>query len=218
MHRPLALLAALALTASVPAQESCGTFVSTPVPEDPGWWEAELEDVTVLPDGTAWASGHYKIWNYPSPIETFTLAMFWDGEAWSHVPTPSPSPYPGGTKAYLHAVAALAADDVWAAGDRYGDAGGLSVGAWIMVQHWDGSSWEVVAVPEPPGGAGINFSGTRIEDIAAIAEDDVWFGGQWGEPNDVGSVTWRPLAMHWDGSDMTVHPTPTYGTRSCSSS
>ena len=77
--------------------------------------------------------------------------MFWDGSEWERVPTPSPSPYPGGTKAYLHAIGAVGPDDVWAAGDRYGDAGGLSVGAWIMVQHWDGSSWQVVPTPAPPG-------------------------------------------------------------------
>lgn len=199
----LVLLASPAL-----AQVPCGSFTSTPVPVDPGWWEAELEDVTTLPDGSAWASGHYKTYEPYQPIETFTLAMFWDGQGWNQVPTPSPSAYPGGTKAYLHAVGAVAPDDVWAAGERHGDAGGLSVGAWIMVQHWDGSSWELVPVPEPPGGVSINFSGTRVEDIVALAEDDVWFGGQWGEPNDVGSVTWRPLAMHWDGSELEIFPTP----------
>jgi hypothetical protein len=54
----------------------------------------------------------------------------------------------------------------------------------------------------------INFSGPRIYDVVAFASDDVWFGGLWGEPNAVGSVTWRPLAMHWDGSDLSVHDTP----------
>ena len=54
-----------------------------------------------------------------------------------------------------------------------------------------------------------NFSGTRVYDIAALAPDDVWFAGQWGEPNEISTVTWRPLAMHWDGSNLTVHPTPT---------
>jgi hypothetical protein len=54
----------------------------------------------------------------------------------------------------------------------------------------------------------INYSGTRVEDIVALAADDVWFGGQWGEPNAQASVTWRPLAMHWDGSNLTVFDTP----------
>lgn len=206
--RLAALLALPLLAAHLAAQQACGTFVSTPVPEGPDWWEAEFHDVTTLPDGTAWASGEWKRMLSLSQIETFTLAMHWDGEAWTQVPTPSPSPYPGGTEAMLHAVGAVAPDDVWAAGEARGDAGGLSVGAWILVEHWDGSSWEVVPSPPPPGGVSINFSGTRVYDIVALAADDVWFGGLWGEPNAQASVTWRPLAMHWDGSDLQVHATP----------
>jgi hypothetical protein len=178
------------------------------VPTDPAWWSAELFDVTTLPDGTAWACGQFQTYDGFSSIETFTLAEFWDGQQWTHVPTPSPSAYPGGTQAILSGIDAVAPDDVWAGGERRGDAGGLSVGAWIMVQHWDGSSWELVDVPEPPGGVSINFSGPRIHDVLALAEDDVWFGGQWGEPNAHGSVTWRPLAMHWDGSGMEIFDTP----------
>lgn len=203
-----ALVGVLVAASSALAQSPCGDFVPTAVPFDPSWWTAEFEDVTTLPDGTAWATGHYDVHDPFQPIETFTLAMHWDGQAWAQVPTPSPSPYPGGTKAYLHAVGAVAPDDVWAAGERHGDAGGLSVGAWIMVQHWDGSSWQLVPVPPPTGGVSINYSGTRVHDIAAIAHDDVWFGGQWGEPNAQASVTWRPLAMHWDGSKLEVYPTP----------
>jgi hypothetical protein len=210
MHKHiLPTLAGLALAASAAlGQTPCGAFVSTPVPMDSAWWEAEFEDVTTLPDGTAWATGHYKTLAPGYQIETFTLAFFWDGQQWQHVPTPSPSPYPGGTEAYLHAVGAVAPDDVWAAGERRGDAGGLSVGAWIMVQHWDGSAWNLEPVPAPPGGVSINFSGTRVEDIVALAADDVWFGGQWGEPNAAGSVTWRPLAMHWNGSSLQIFDTP----------
>lgn len=209
MQTRLLTTLALALVAQLaPAQTPCGDFVSTPVPTDPGWWSAELFDVTTLPDGTAWACGQFQTYDGFSSIETFTLAEFWDGQQWTHVPTPSPSPYPGGTQAILSGIDALTPDDVWAGGEARGDAGGLSVGSWIMVQHWDGSSWELVDVPGPPGGVSINFSGPRIHDVLALAEDDVWFGGQWGEPNAQGSVTWRPLAMHWDGSGMEIFDTP----------
>ncbi len=208
----MTLLRALSLAAlaagAVSAQTPCGTWTVTPTPFDPSWWEAELADVSALGPDEAWAVGHYSTFSPTFDIETFTLAMRWDGTQWTVVPTPSPAPYPGGTKAYLDAVGMITPNDVWAAGDAVGDAGGLSVGSWVMVQHWDGSSWSIVPPPAPPGGVSINFSGTRVHDIAAIASDDVWFGGQWGEPNAVGSVTWRPLAMHWDGSGLTVYPTP----------
>ena len=160
-----------------------------------------------LPDGTAWAVG-YAQRPTPGSFEHVTLAMHFDGTQWTHTPTPYVAAWDGGANDFLHAVEALAPDDVWAAGERHGDAGGLSVGAWLHVLHWDGSSGSEVPVPEPPGGAGINFSGTRVYDIAAFAPDDIWFGGAWAHPNALSSVTRRPLAMHWDGSDMTVYDTP----------
>jgi hypothetical protein len=202
----LPLLATALLSGALLAQQP--DWQVTPVPVDPGWWTAQLHDVTASGPDDVWAVGQYKTLGPQFQIETFTLAMHWDGATWTRVPTPSPAPWPGGTKAALHSVAALAPDDAWAGGERVGDAGGASIGPWLHVQHWDGSAWEVVPVPEPPGGVSINFSGTRVLDVVAFAPDDVWFGGQWGEPNAVGSVTWRPLALRWDGSDLELLPTP----------
>ncbi|HZL98703.1 MAG TPA: hypothetical protein VFD43_00495 [Planctomycetota bacterium] len=204
--RLLPLLALALLAAPSPAQQP--DWQVTAVPVDPGWWTAEFTDVSASGPDDVWAVGHFKTLGPQFQIETFTLAMHWDGAGWTQVPTPSPAPWPGGTKAYLNSVAALAPDDAWAGGERVGDAGGESIGPWIHVQHWDGDSWQVVPVPEPPGGVSINFSGTRVLDVVAFAPDEVWFGGQWAEPNELGSVTWRPLAMLWNGSDLELLPTP----------
>ena len=203
----LALAALLLSAAPAAAQSPCGDWNEIPVPMNPSWSRADFEDVSVLPSGEAWAVG-YARQPIPGGSEDVTLAMRYADGQWTHTPTPYTAPYPGGANDSLHAVAAFASDDVWAAGERYGDAGGMSVGSWILVLHWDGVVWSEVAVPAPPRGTGINFSGTRVHDIVAFAPDDIWFGGQWGEPNSMGSVTWRPLAMHWDGNDMTVHDTP----------
>lgn len=191
------------------ASAQCGEFQVTPVPVGTDWQRSFLFDVSALSADDAWAVGFYDLPDGPFGSDTFSLAMHWDGTSWTQVPTQNPTPYPGGTQVYLRGVAAIAPDDVWAGGERNGDAGGLSVGAWIHVQHWDGSTWEEVAVPEPPGGSGINFAGTRIYEVIGFASDDVWFGGAWAHPNQLSSVTWRPLAMHWDGSSMTIYDTPT---------
>lgn len=204
----LTLAAAAGVAAPSIAQSSCGEWTVLSVPVDPDWNRALFEGVAVLPTGEAWAVGYAERPSPPNGPENVTLAMRYADGQWEHTPTPYVAPYPGGADDALHAVAALAPDDVWAAGERYGDAGGLSVGAWIHVLHWNGSAWSEAPTPEPPRGSGINFSGTRVFDVAALAADDVWFSGLWGEPNDQASVTWRPLAMHWDGSDFTVHPTP----------
>lgn len=204
----LATLTLPPLAPGAAAQSPCGAWTEIPVPMDPSWSRADLEDVSVLPSGEAWAVGYARV-PVPGGSEDVTLAMRYRDGAWTHTPTPYVAPYPGGANDTLHAVAAIASDDVWAAGMRYGNAGGLSVGSWIHVLHWDGTHWQEVSPPAPPGGVSINFSGTRVLDIVAFGPDDVWFGGQWGETNSMGSVTWRPLAMHWDGSSLTVHDTPT---------
>lgn len=178
------------------------------VPFNSAWKRAEFRDVSTAPDGTTWAVGYAQLPSPPNGPEEVTLAMRYSNGQWQHTPTPYVAPGPGLAADFLHAVDAFAPNDVWAAGERYGDAGGLSVGAWLHVLHWDGASWSEMPVPAPPGGVGINFSGTRVYDIAALAANDVWFAGLWGEPNASFAVTWRPLAMHWDGSGFTVHDTP----------
>ncbi len=198
----------LLLAGSIAAQTPCGPFEVLPVPTDPSWLRAEFEDVVALPGGQAFAVGSARRPAPPRSPETVTLAMHFDGNQWVHTPTPYTAPGPALARDYLHAVDALAPDDVWAAGERWGDAGGLSAGAWLLALHWDGSDWSQVPVPPPPGGTGINFSGPRVYDIAAIASDDVWFAGMWAEPNALATVTWRPLAMHWNGSEMSIAPTP----------
>lgn len=212
MHQPASrhpaagLLLCVLLAGFLPAQ---GTWVETPVPVDPSWRTTFLHDVTAVGPSNAWAVGHYdQLTVPPYGYETFSLAMHWDGTSWQQQPTPSPSLYTGGTNVRLYAVEAAAPDDVWAGGAARGYAGGLSVGDWIHVQRFDGSTWSVVTPPQPPGGTTVNFSGTRIRAIEAIAADDIWFGGFWGSTNALASVDWHPLAMHWDGSNLSLHPTP----------
>jgi hypothetical protein len=59
------------------------------------------------------------------------------GLAWSRVPSPNVGP----SASVLVAVAAVASNDVWAAG-HYGFSGALT-----LVEHWDGTAWSVVPSP-----------------------------------------------------------------------
>jgi hypothetical protein len=79
----------------------------------------------------------------------------WDGEQWTHVPGPTPGYYNN-----LRAVAAVAPDDVWAAGE-YWDVDGI----YAFLIRWNGSSW--TEVPAPGG----------ILDMHAFAPDDIWAVG-----------------------------------------
>jgi hypothetical protein len=118
------------------------------------------------------------------------LTLHWDGLAWSEIPAPSP----GQGTAILDAVAAVAADDVWAVG--YQSAGGAYS---TLVEHWDGLAWSIV--PSPPAQSPI----THLHDVWAISSSDVWAVG---DRLDANTVT---LALHWDGVEWSILPTPNRG-------
>jgi hypothetical protein len=64
----------------------------------------------------------------------------WDGTSWSVVPSPNPNPQGNNG---LAAVAAVAANDVWAVGHQL---------LGPFTEHWDGKGWSIVATP-----AGVSF-------------------------------------------------------------
>jgi len=167
-----------------------------------------LNEVAVVSPDDAWAVGR-KYVPVGSDWETQTYALHWDGSAWSVVPTPSPSPYPGGGWADLQTVHAVTSDDVWAAGGQRIQAPDGFVGTHLMVQHWDGSQWSLVDAPITVGGSG-NF----VDDIEVVAEDDVWFVGDWLEFPPQNAAEKRALAMHWNGSSLVVHDTPFFDNNS----
>ena len=80
------------------------------------------------------------------------------------VPTAKIDP---GCDAVLSDVAAVAADDVWAAGTLNCDGSSTA-----LVEHWDGKRWSRVDVPSP---ARASYAG--LDGITAIAPDDIWAVG-----------------------------------------
>ncbi|HEX9616889.1 MAG TPA: hypothetical protein VGA03_05695, partial [Anaerolineales bacterium] len=75
----------------------------------------------------------------------------------------------GNIDEYFHAVAAIAANDVWAVGDNG------------QTQHWNGANWSRVAAPYP--GLGGRFNG-----VAAASASDVWAVGSYTDGNQW--LTW----------------------------
>lgn len=195
-------LVLLTFAGAAAAQDPCGTWSSVPIPEPPDSTHTVVEDVEALGADLAWAVGR-KVVTIGSSLESQTVAWLWNGAAWSIVPTPSPSPYPGGGWCDLEAVEILAADDVWAAGTQRIQAPDGFVGSQILVLHWNGSQWSVVPAPVTVGGSG-NF----VDDIEAIAADDIWFVGDWLTFPPTSVALKEALAMHWDGSGFTIVPAP----------
>jgi hypothetical protein len=102
----------------------------------PSGQAAQLNGVTEIAPGDGWAVGTVSD---PSSFASRTLAYHWDGTAWTRSPTPDPA---GNAQTnQLGAVAARAANDVWAVGsDNYP--------AVSLVLHWNGSAWRQVSVPD----------------------------------------------------------------------
>ncbi|MGI8586143.1 MAG: S-layer homology domain-containing protein [Chloroflexia bacterium] len=100
------------------------------------------------------------------------------GGCWTVVSCPNVNTAPN----ELLAVAAVAANDVWAVGDGSGG---------TLIEHWDGSSWSIVPSPNV---------GSDLAGVAAVAANDVWAVG------DPGTLT-----EHWNGSIWSVVPSPNPG-------
>lgn len=153
--------------------------------------ESVLYAVDASGPNDVWAVGHSFTAN-----RLATLAMHWDGSTWTLVPSPNPGP--GDNQ--LTGVAVVAPDDVWAVGTRAGPQLGLPR---TLFEHWDGTSWSVVASPNH-GGVGVQNWLTAVN---AVTTDDAWavgyaFAG--------GSDT--TLTMHWDGTRWSIVPSPNAGT------
>jgi hypothetical protein len=112
------------------------------------------------------------------------LIRHWDGKNWSNVATPSL----GGADMRFLALAALAADDIWAVG---------SGADQTLTAHWDGRDWTVVASPN------VGPDNNYLYGVAAASKDDVWAVGAYYPSG------WaRTLALHWDGKAWSIVPTP----------
>ncbi|HST03304.1 MAG TPA: hypothetical protein VLQ48_01050 [Chloroflexia bacterium] len=114
------------------------------------------------------------------------LVVRWDGRAWNVVDTGITTQ--NGT---LGSIAAIAPDDIWAAGS-FADKSGTVLQPLFL--HWDGKSWRQVSATD--------LSGGTIWGMSARSSDDIWAVGSFG------ALT---AAFHWDGTAWKRVPTPNPG-------
>jgi hypothetical protein len=133
-----------------------------------------LRDVDLSDAKDVWAVG-----GAPYFDEESSVALHWDGETWSRIPSPSDI-------WYFQAVAVVGSDDVWAVGRT-----GKSFGE-ARVTHWDGEAWAEPAFPAADE--------AYTTSVAGPAADDVWVGGATG--GAFGPA--RPYLAHWDGETWTT--------------
>jgi hypothetical protein len=116
------------------------------------------------------------------------LIEHWNGHKWSVVKNPSTV----GTE--LHAVAAVATNDVWAVGNA-SNASGVSQ---TLIEHWNGKQWSIVASPSPS--TQTNF----LLGVTAVATNDDWAVGSFRNA----SGAFQTLTLHWDGTAWSIVPSP----------
>jgi hypothetical protein len=122
----------------------------------------ELLAVDAIASNDIWAVG---TWRNGSTDET--LAIHFDGTAWSVASTPDPSTAGN----VLDGVSASGANDVWAVG--YENAGsGASPLYQTLAIHFDGTAWSLVATPDQPGSGGAETSNV-LAAIVEISSSDV---------------------------------------------
>ena len=157
------------------------SIVATP---QPGAQARELYGVKAFSAADVWAVG----WYYETLFTVDTLALHWNGSAWSQTPAPGP-----GTRGNsLTAVSGVAPNDVWAVG-TYNDTGDRRGLVHPLAMHYDGTTWTSTPMPQTAAGG-------YLRAVTALAANDVWAVG-----SKNGYST--PLAYHWDGSAWTEVPT-----------
>ena len=100
------------------------------------------------------------------------------------------SPNVGSGDNHLNGVAAVSASDIWAVGYSTADSNSPTL---ALMEHWDGTQWSVIAIPEPVGWY------SDLTGITAISSSDVWAVGSF-----ISGTTTVTLIEHWDGTQWSI--------------
>jgi hypothetical protein len=158
---------------------------------------AHVNDVDVLAPNEVWFAG---FWIELFPTGTTTqpgLLMRYDGSSFTRTtpPTVVPLSTQGQNFTTIHAVAT---NDVWAAGHRYGlSSPAVPTGLPLLVR-WNGSQWSSVSPPWPGSPA-------VVADIASFGSNNLWI---------LGYQSATPFLLHWNGSSWTTLPAAPSGASS----
>ncbi|MDQ3705455.1 MAG: S-layer homology domain-containing protein [Chloroflexota bacterium] len=140
-----------------------------------------LYSLTVVGPNDAWAVGAYGTTSdYQYLFKS--LALHWNGAAWTVVDTPSVGSFTN----ILYGVDAASSDDVWAVG-MYSGTGATRA----LMMHWDGTEW--TAMPGPSDGS----SNDTLYGVKTLGPNDAWAVGHSGGSN----TKPQTLTMHWDGTE-----------------
>jgi hypothetical protein len=97
-----------------------------------------------------------------------TLVESWNGTSWSVVPSPNPSP---ASSSWLNGVSCVSATACTAAGAFWND-----VFEDSLIESWNGTSWSIVASPNP------GIGGDTLDGVSCVSVTACTATGQEGDP------------------------------------
>jgi hypothetical protein len=169
-------------------------------------------------DGTSWTSytgffyGFFRAVSADAPNDIWavgyngnvTFSEHFDGTSWTLVRTPNVGTGPNS----LGGVVALAPDNVWAVGFSTASTkpppGQYDVPTETLIEHYDGTSWSVVASPNV--GPNSQYQSNRLLGVTAVSPTDIWAFGSYFAAS--GSEDQFTLVMQWNGTSWSLAPSP----------
>ncbi len=157
--------------------------------------------------GDAHRGLHRCLQKYMTVLVVCTLLLLAACNSQTTIVNPSPGTWrvvhstnPGSAQNNLHAVAATSATDAWAVGSFSNKHLDLQ-GAKALIEHWNGSTWSVVASPTTPLGD------SELDGVAAISPTDAWAVGDMFKE---GAYIGQTLIEHWNGTAWAVVTSPSF--------
>jgi hypothetical protein len=167
-----------------------------PVPTPAGATSSQLSGISALSANDLWAVGSVAT-VVGTTVQGRTLVEHWNGTAWSIVTSRNAT-----SSNLLTGVAAVAGNNVWAVGYTI-TTDGTNQPDRTLVEHWNGSSWSLVASPSPA-------SNDTLSGVAARSAGDVWAVGTRQDRSGAIPID-RTLTEHWNGSAWSVVASPNVG-------
>jgi hypothetical protein len=199
---PVILLAVLAIVASVLHIPQVVRAANSPVTKAAPSWQIVsspnrgtnddnyLDKVAAVSAHDVWAVGNYLNSNGVNR----TLIEHWNGSRWKIVASPNV----GVKDNFLNAVAAVSANDIWAAGNT-GQSVSPTSPTKTLIEHWNGTSWQVISSPNP------NVSGNHLDGLAVVSSNNIWAVGFTFNYSTMADQT---LIERWNGNAWSIIPSP----------
>lgn len=154
---------------------------------------AVLDALAAISSRDLWAVGSADVTSFLGPMST--VAMHWNGSAWTLVPTPRVGLY----EALADVARVPGRDRLWAVGYRRQS---TAAAFEPLIEYWNGGLWTVQPAPAVAGGA--------LYAVTALGPRDAWAVGAIERPDGQART---PLILHFNGMSWSREPIPPVATK-----